>query len=188
MFTLICVWINDWVNSCEAGDLRRYRIHYDVTVMGIWACEINDGSVAKQNTHQVPCAIWIIRNASLKSRVTLFVHKIRFNCPTVLKFCTEHGRITIETIERLLRLFWENEASSELSFGRISYIAQPTNIVAGVIKYHMTIQILFDRRPVISSMFPDSKVHWANMGLTWVLSAPDGSHVGPMNFAIRVAE
>ena len=34
--------------------------------------------------------------------------------------------------------------------------------------------------------FPDSKVHGANMGPTWVLSAPDGPHVGPMNFAIRV--
>ena len=32
---------------------------------------------------------------------------------------------------------------------------------------------------------PDSKVHGANMGPTWVLSAPDGPHVGPMNLAIR---
>ena len=32
---------------------------------------------------------------------------------------------------------------------------------------------------------PDSKVHGANMGPTWVLSAPDGLHVGPMNLAIR---
>ena len=36
MFSFICVWINDWVNNGEAGDLRRYRIHYDVTVMGSW--------------------------------------------------------------------------------------------------------------------------------------------------------
>ena len=34
MFSLICVWINGWVNNREAGDLRRYRAHYDVTVMG----------------------------------------------------------------------------------------------------------------------------------------------------------
>ena len=34
--------------------------------------------------------------------------------------------------------------------------------------------------------YPDSKVHGANMGPTWVLLAPDGPHVGPMNFAIRV--
>ena len=32
---------------------------------------------------------------------------------------------------------------------------------------------------------PDSEVHGANMGSTWVLSAPDGPHVGPMNLAIR---
>ena len=31
----------------------------------------------------------------------------------------------------------------------------------------------------------DSKVHGANMGPTWALSAPDGPHVGPMNIAIR---
>ena len=33
MFTLIWVWINGWVNNREAGDLRRYRAHFDVIVM-----------------------------------------------------------------------------------------------------------------------------------------------------------
>ena len=33
MFSLICARINDWVNNREAGDLRRYRAHYDVNVM-----------------------------------------------------------------------------------------------------------------------------------------------------------
>ena len=37
-----------------------------------------------------------------------------------------------------------------------------------------------------TQQFPDSKVHGANMGPTWVLSAPDGPHVGPMNLAIGV--
>ena len=32
--------------------------------------------------------------------------------------------------------------------------------------------------------YPDSKVHGANMGPTWVLSSPVGLHVGPMNLAI----
>ena len=31
---------------------------------------------------------------------------------------------------------------------------------------------------------PDSKFHGANMGPTWVLSAPGGSNIGPMNLAI----
>ena len=35
------------------------------------------------------------------------------------------------------------------------------------------------------SDIPDSKVRGANMGPTWILSAPDGPHVGPMNLNIR---
>ena len=34
--------------------------------------------------------------------------------------------------------------------------------------------------------YPDSKVHGANMGPTWVLSVPGGSHVDPMDLAIWV--
>ena len=37
----------------------------------------------------------------------------------------------------------------------------------------------------INQRTPDSQVHGANMGPTWVLSASDGPHVGPMNLAIR---
>ena len=33
MLSLICAWINDWVNNREAGDWRRHRAHYGVTVM-----------------------------------------------------------------------------------------------------------------------------------------------------------
>ena len=35
-------------------------------------------------------------------------------------------------------------------------------------------------------IFPDNKVHVAHKGPTWVLSAPGGTHVGPMNLVIRV--
>ena len=33
MFSLVCNWINGWLNNREAGDLRHCRAHYDVTVM-----------------------------------------------------------------------------------------------------------------------------------------------------------
>ena len=36
-----------------------------------------------------------------------------------------------------------------------------------------------------NSVIPDSKVHGANMGPTWVLSAPEGTHVCPSNRATR---
>ena len=42
MFSLNCVWINGWVNNREAGDLRRYRTHYDVTVMCCWVIFYED--------------------------------------------------------------------------------------------------------------------------------------------------
>ena len=36
-------------------------------------------------------------------------------------------------------------------------------------------------------IYTDSKVHGSNMGPTWVLSAPDGPHVGPMDLTIMVS-
>ena len=46
--------------------------------------------------------------------------------------------------------------------------------------------LISTRQQHIPSMTnPDSKVHRANMGPTWVLPAPDGPHVGPINLAIR---
>ena len=43
MFSLICVWINSWVNNCEAGDLRCNHAHYDIIVMVV--------------LHVIPCYI-----------------------------------------------------------------------------------------------------------------------------------
>ena len=36
MFSLICAWINAWVNNRETGDLRCHHAHYDVIVMLHW--------------------------------------------------------------------------------------------------------------------------------------------------------
>ena len=33
MFSLICAWTDRWIDNRDAGDFRRYRVHYDVTVM-----------------------------------------------------------------------------------------------------------------------------------------------------------
>ena len=38
MFSLICAWINGWVNNREAGDLKCHHAHYDVTVMQMTIC------------------------------------------------------------------------------------------------------------------------------------------------------
>ena len=49
MFSLICIWINNWVNNHEAGDLRRYHAHYDVIVM---YCSIRSQCVNFENLMQ----------------------------------------------------------------------------------------------------------------------------------------
>ena len=35
-FSLICTWINGWVNNRKAGDLRRHHAHCDVIVMRLY--------------------------------------------------------------------------------------------------------------------------------------------------------
>ena len=44
MFSLICAWINGWVNNGEAGDLRCHCTHYDLTVMKNY-CHISLGTM-----------------------------------------------------------------------------------------------------------------------------------------------
>ena len=49
MFFLICVWINGWVNNREAGYLRCYRTHYDVTVIHSQFTVFSDMNAFKQH-------------------------------------------------------------------------------------------------------------------------------------------
>ena len=59
MFSLICAWINDWVNNREAGDLRRYRVHYDVTLMFLrWQdlqCDLTHVWSGHHNRQRIAC-------------------------------------------------------------------------------------------------------------------------------------
>ena len=58
MFSLICAWINGWVNTREATDLRRHRAHYNVTIM----CMMHTTFVPNKNEN----SYWLfnsIRNA-----------------------------------------------------------------------------------------------------------------------------
>ena len=55
MFSLICVWINGWVNIRQAGDLRRYHAHYDAIVMFWHDCLYQNGRTSnpKSNIHVI---------------------------------------------------------------------------------------------------------------------------------------
>ena len=57
----------------------------------------------------------------------------------------------------------------------IWFISQPVMVPmqCAVLRFRFIFQ------EIICDTIPDSKVHGANMGPTWVLSAPDGPHVSP---------
>ena len=56
-------------------------------------------------------------------------------------------------------------------------------------KMNTTTEIYFVTLGILCwiNTIPDNQIHGANMGPTWVLSAPDGPLVGPTNLAIRDA-
>ena len=56
MFSLICTWINAWVNNRETGALRRHRAHYDVTVMLINDYTFTGIKSISHNVHTTPAA------------------------------------------------------------------------------------------------------------------------------------
>ena len=64
MFSLMCVWINSWVNNRKAGDVRRYSAHYDVSeiLMGI--------SVMTRN--RMACVVLLVKNGGLRYKCILF--------------------------------------------------------------------------------------------------------------------
>ena len=66
MFSLICAWINGWVNNLETGDLGRHHAHYDVTVMdGI--CNRTRPSLVEVMTWCLFSESWIkIQNCALR--------------------------------------------------------------------------------------------------------------------------
>ena len=68
-----------------------------------------------------------------------------------------------------LCLSWVNFRISVQISPSLTSIYRPDNLCFGWVNY-----------------CTDSKVHGANMGPTWVLSAPDGPHIDPMSLAIKV--
>ena len=92
MFSLICTRINGWVNNGDAGDLRRHRAHYDVTVMRRMLCSRNSHPICwNQTVSPVP-----FRNISITKYPvyvlpsTIFVFQSKHLTKRLFQFCSEH--------------------------------------------------------------------------------------------------
>ena len=55
MFSLICAWINTWLNNRETGDFKRYSAHYNVIVMVKWYATSSPVSVRGPVTTAFSC-------------------------------------------------------------------------------------------------------------------------------------
>ena len=89
MSSLICTRINGWVNSPNAGDLRRHCAHYDFTVM---CCVLLPGAIS---VYTCRCRLTIIRLNII-------------GIPSIMKR-RSHDRIFLImeiTIPRRLSLYW----------------------------------------------------------------------------------
>ena len=88
MFSLICVWINGWVNRREAGDLRRYRAHSDVIVMFnlktnfpvIWILRYEDETAVRPIALELRWYSWVAisrvrNNNSIRSWLYSWMYK-----------------------------------------------------------------------------------------------------------------
>ena len=98
MFSLINVWINGWVNNGEAGDLRRHRAHYDVTVMCLDVQCDSNGKLSTSwwsyfifNSNSMAIAYWALNHN--QSRCQTISKGLKFHihlckCTFTLAHCT----------------------------------------------------------------------------------------------------
>ena len=108
MFSLICVWINGWVNNREAGDLRRHRAHYDVNVM-----HCSDNGISPIRHRNVSTLIYHPMHSHAKSAKwnlcvswTLDISKHIFDTATA---CVQTEQNMLNGIQKLVfKLSWRH--------------------------------------------------------------------------------
>ena len=126
MFSFICVWINGWANNREAGDLRRYRAHYDVIVMGF----VNLSSTPAQRTavfsgHASSCRELVDIGATVSGRYSILVmgeaglskhtYSLQPETIVIISVITHWGRV--KRAANVIRLsFWRKSGWSWFDF------------------------------------------------------------------------
>ena len=86
MFSLICTWINGWVNNGEAAYLRRHLAHYDVIAMdgmlGSTICQM--GTVMSSLTIEAAVVeSWHFIGLKYLRNTPKQVHSLTINKPTL---------------------------------------------------------------------------------------------------------
>ena len=96
MFSLICAWINDWVNNHVAGDLIHHHAHYDVIVM---LCR---HGICTHKTFTKPLNFWCL--SSLGFNLNIKTTFPGFGTPTLIIRQSRNNLIFIMGIPIKVRL------------------------------------------------------------------------------------
>ena len=192
MFSLICAWINSWVNNREAGDLRCHHTHYDVTVMSLICmcgayleylimetvcCRANSVFKTRPGASlAVPCLInnyksWV---PYTRDMIWLLPSQILWPRPwSNIKMSTYQYRKSHCGDRTILRPSYLHNGISYTDKTSLYWIgALDTSLHLATKRF-----VVQWRRnaSVRGDYILDSKVHWTNMEPTWVLSAQMGS-------------
>ena len=83
MLSLVCTWINGWVNNRQPGDSRRHCAHYDITVMFV-------GFSKRCHTNIPSVSIYIVKSVTdiYLNEVVVFTHSnsILFQLSTLFQY------------------------------------------------------------------------------------------------------
>ena len=135
--SFIWVWINGWANNSEAGDLRRYRAHYDVTLMNsFWPVNTTPLLKPMVTHHQ-----WNYNTENISNRISsccllwYFIYDkwVLFNTDI---FCYHSNNFSTKGIYSILRGFhaalknslwhsntiWQHRSGSTLALIMASYL------------------------------------------------------------------
>ena len=106
IFSLICSWINGWVNNGDAGDLICHRAHFDVTVMSNikWYYKQHCSSLYSQKSHRTSpsratCGVSFMRILKKTDRVIMATHCISSDDTVVRLSRCETGIMPAMAIE-----------------------------------------------------------------------------------------
>ena len=171
MFTLICARINGWVNNREAGDLTRYRAHYDVIVM----------LLERSWQHETCLPICV-----LPACVWMDSHDIEgeayYNVRSNASVTSNHGPRTILAPVRFLARKAEWSARRNFTLVLFSWSHQAT----GPVRFHTAVHIWCDRMnrrtPHGPRAMPVRASHGPRTGISYLfnnLQGPYGARARP---------
>ena len=138
--------------------LLQYQARWRFTAVGVFA------SIVLWCASNI-CSDW--RRIQSNLTIDLKMCALVFNCRTII------ARVVNMGIDRFLKAYGRFFANAHICS------------TASIHKRGPCLSAVLLPTPCVSNANPDSKVHRANMGPTWVLSVPVWPHVGSMSLAIR---